>query len=152
MNLKKIYEFQKEHDLAMQNRIDVNGKLLLSQKLLALQVKLGELANETQCFKFWLSKKSSIKRRILEKYTECIYIVLSIGIEKGFTETEFDVKEVEYDLTEQFLSLFIDLNDFMVCSSKDQYITLIEDILSLSISLDFNESDIADSYNTVYSA
>lgn len=152
MNLQKLYEFQDKLDRNIQARIDVQGKLLLSQKLLALQVKLGELAEETQCFKYWVSKKSPSRKRILEKYIEAIYFILSIGVEKGFKETEFEVKEVEYELTEFFLNLFIDMNDFMVCSSKDHYITIIEDLLSLSLFYSFTEDDILSACEEVYSA
>jgi dimeric dUTPase (all-alpha-NTP-PPase superfamily) len=152
MNLEKLYEFQRMLDEEMQDRLEVQEKTILKQKTLALQVKLGELANETQCFKFWVSKKSSMRRRVLEKYIECIYIIFSIGVEKGFTETEFEVPEVEYELTDQFLNMFIDLNDFMVCSSKDNYITLIEALLSLSLTFGFTEDDILNSNNKVYTA
>jgi dimeric dUTPase (all-alpha-NTP-PPase superfamily) len=152
MNLEKLYEFQRKLDKGMQDRLDVQGKALLTSKLLALQVKIGELANETQCFKFWVSKKSPMRRKILEKYIDCLYLTFSIGIEKGFTETEFEIKEIECELTEQFLNIFIDMNDFMVCSSKDHYITLIEDLLSLSTIFDFAEDDILNNNNKVYSA
>lgn len=152
MNLEKLYIFQKKLDSQMQDRFDVQGKLLLSQKLLALQVKVGELANETQCFKFWVSKKSVVRRRILEKYRECLYTILSIGIEKGFDVTEFELKEVEYELTEQFLNLYIDINDFMVCSSKDNYITIVEDLLGFSLIFGFTDDDIFNNNSEFYSA
>jgi dimeric dUTPase (all-alpha-NTP-PPase superfamily) len=152
MNLEKLYEFQSMLDKGMQDRLDVQGKPLLTKKILALQVKLGELANETQCFKFWISKKSSMRRKVLERYIDCIYIIFSIGIEKGFVETEFNVPEVEYELTDHFLNMFIDLNDFMTCSSKDNYITLIEALLSLSLVFDFTEDDILNSNNKLYTA
>lgn len=152
MNFEKLYELQSKLDKQLQNRTDLYGKSLISQKLLALQVKIGELANETHCFKFWLSKKSPVRRRILEKYIETLYIIFSIGIEKGFTETEFPVKKLECELTDHFLNLFIDINDFMVCSSKDHYITLIEDLLSLSLDFDFTEEDILEAYSKVYTA
>lgn len=152
MNLEKLYEFQRMLDNGMQDRLDVQGKPLLTQKLLALQVKIGELANETQCFKFWMPKKSPARRRILENYIDCLYIIFSIGIEKGFEETKFEVKEVEYELTEHFLNMFIDLNDFMVCSSKDNYMTLIEAVLSLGLMFHFTEDDILNGNNKLYTA
>lgn len=152
MNLKKLYEFQNKLDRQIQSRADLQGKALVSHKILALQVKMGELASETQCFKFWLAKKSSLKRKVLEKYIEALYLTLSIGIEKGFTKTEFPVKENECELTDQFLNLFIDTNDYMVCSSEDHYFTLIEDLLSLGLSLGFTEEDIVDTNSRVYTA
>lgn len=152
MNLKKLYEFGNKLDRQIHSRVDLQEKALISQKILALQVKIGELANETECYKFWLAKKITIRREVLEKYKEVLYLALSIGIEKDFTETEFPVKAVESDLTNQFLNLFIDINDFMVCSSKDHYITLIEDLLSLSLSLGITEEDILDIHSKVFTA
>jgi dimeric dUTPase (all-alpha-NTP-PPase superfamily) len=93
-----------------------------------------------------------MRRKILEKYIDCLYIIFSIGFEKGFTETNFEVKETEYELTEHFLNMFIDLNDFMVCSSKDNYITLMEATLSLSLLFGFAEDDIISNNNKVYTA
>lgn len=152
MNLKSIYEFQKDYEDKFQKKSELQDKTLLSQKLLALQVKLGELASETQCFKFWLKKKSVVNHKIIEKYVEVLCAIFSIGIEKGFNETDFTVKKVEDELTKHFLTLFVDLNDFLVSSSKDQYITLMEDFLSLSLSLDFDENDILDIYKKVFTA
>jgi len=152
MNLQKLYDYQNKLDAEIQSKIDTQGKLLLSQKLLALQVKVGELANETKCFHYWTSRKIQSRKRILEKYIEAIYLILSIGVEKEFIETEFEVKEVEYELTEHFLNLFIDMNDFMVCSSKDHYITIIEDLLSLSLFFGFTEDDILNANCEVFSA
>ncbi|MFL0247639.1 dUTP diphosphatase [Candidatus Clostridium stratigraminis] len=152
MNLQKLYDYQNKLDEEIQSKIDTQGKLLLYQKLLALEVKVGELANETKCFHYWTSRKIQARKRILEKYIEAIYLILSIGVEKGFTETDFEVKEVEYELTENFLNLFVDMNDFMVCSSKDHYITIIEDLLSLSLFLGFTEDDILNANCEVFSA
>jgi len=112
MNLEKLYEFQKTLDKGLQDKIEIQEKLLLSQKLLALHAKIGELATETQCFKFWVTKKSPIKRKILEKYIESLYLALSIGIQKGFNETEFTVKETECQLAQQFLNIIIDIKFF----------------------------------------
>jgi dimeric dUTPase (all-alpha-NTP-PPase superfamily) len=152
MNLQKLYDYQSKLDEEIQSKIDTQGKLLLSQKLLALEVKVGELANETKCFHYWTSRKIQSRKRMLEKYIEALYLILSIGVEKGFTETDFEVKEVEYELTENFLNLFVDMNDFMVCSSKDHYITIIEDLLSLSLFLGFTEEDILSANSQVFSA
>jgi dimeric dUTPase (all-alpha-NTP-PPase superfamily) len=152
MNLKRLYEFQRKLDKGLQDKLDVQEKSLLPQKLVALQAKIGELATETQCFKFWVSKKSPVRRKVLEKYIESLYLALSIGIQKDYTETEFTVKETECELTQQLLNIFIDMNDFMVSSSKDHYITLIEDLLTLSVILDLSEDEILNSNKQVYTA
>jgi dimeric dUTPase (all-alpha-NTP-PPase superfamily) len=146
MNFKRLFELQKELDYRILDQHDLRDKPLLQKKVLALQVELGELANETRCFKYWSEKKPSDVDTILEEYVDCLHFILSIGIEKDFTDVNLDVKHVDYPLTDHFLNLYIDVNDFVICSSKDQYLTLFEDFLSLGLSLGFNKEQIQDAY------
>lgn len=146
MNLKKLYELQKNLDDRIREQHNLQGVSLLSKKTLALNVEIGELANETRCFKYWSDKKASDRGRILEEYVDCLHFILAIGIEKEYDDTPIELKGTDYDMTEQFLTLYIDINDFMVCSSKDHYITLFEDFLSFGKSLGFSAEDVEDAY------
>lgn len=146
MHLKKLFELQEILDDRIRQQHNLHGEILLSKKTLALNVEIGELANETRCFKFWSDKKPSEKKVILEEYVDCLHFILSIGIEKQFTDVDIDSKNPEYALTDQFLNLYIDVNDFIVCSSKDHYITLFEDFLSLGRSLGFDDEAIVSAY------
>lgn len=147
MYFKKLFDMQETLD----NRIIQNHNLcsesLFSKKILALNVEIGELANETRCFKYWSNKKPSPKEVILEEYIDCLHFILSIGIEKHFTDTDnIEAKTSEYKLSDQFCNLYIDVNDFIVCSSKDHYLTLFEDFLTLGRSLKFSDEEIQNSY------
>ena len=53
MNLTKLYEMQKLLDQRIVEQHGLEGQDLLPQKILALQVELGECANEWRGFKFW---------------------------------------------------------------------------------------------------
>jgi len=53
MNLTKLFEAQKALDERIVAEKGLQGQNLLSEKILALQVELGELANEWRVFKFW---------------------------------------------------------------------------------------------------
>lgn len=53
MNLTKLFEAQKVLDERIIKDKGLEGKDLLPGKILALQVELGELANEWRGFKFW---------------------------------------------------------------------------------------------------
>lgn len=146
MNLQKLFELQK----ALNDRIvaehNLNEDSLLPQKLLALHVELGELANETKCFKYWSKKKSSDKNVVLEEYVDCLHFILTIGLHKNYSDIELVPTPSEYNLTDQFLNLYIDINDLLIASSKDHYLTLFEDFLSLGVTLGFSETDIEESY------
>src|SRR5699024_4293132 len=53
MNLQKLFETQKILDDKIVKEKGLDGVDLLDKKILALQVELGELANEWRGFKFW---------------------------------------------------------------------------------------------------
>lgn len=119
---------------------------ILSKKILALQVEVGELANETRCFKFWSNKKASSKDVILEEYVDCLHFILSIGLDKKYETLDIPLINSDASITDQFLNIFIDINDFVTCSSKDHYLTLFQDFISLGFSLNFTTDDIKNGY------
>lgn len=53
MNLSKLFEAQAILDKRIVEEKGLEGQDLLDKKILALQVELGELANEWRGFKFW---------------------------------------------------------------------------------------------------
>lgn len=53
MNLTKLFKTQKGLDAKIVYQKVLEGRDLLPEKILALQVELGELANEWRGFKFW---------------------------------------------------------------------------------------------------
>ena len=62
MNLSKLFELQKVLDEKIIKEKNLEGRDLLPMKILALQVELGELANEWRGFKFWSKDQSPRKR------------------------------------------------------------------------------------------
>ncbi|MFD3155452.1 dUTP diphosphatase [Haloimpatiens sp. FM7330] len=145
MNLNELFRLQNTLDERITKEHNLSEPLL-SKKILALQVELGELANETKCFKFWSKKPPCNKNIILEEYVDCLHFILSIGIEKNFIDINLNSYHTDSPLTDQFHNLFIDVNDFIVCNSKDHYITLFEDFLTLGFSLNFSNDDIKKGY------
>ncbi|WP_123054864.1 dUTP diphosphatase [Clostridium sp. JN-1] len=146
MNLQRLFELQQNLDQHIERNHNLEDESLLSKKVLALQVELAELANETRCFKFWSNKQPSDKKVILEEFVDCLHFILTIGIEKGFTDVEVQGRNPQYDIVGQFSNLYIDINDFIVCNSKDHYITLFEDFLTLGNSLKFSKEEIEEAY------
>lgn len=146
MNLEKLFALQKELDLRIRSQHHLEAHNLIQRKILALQVEIGELANETRCFKYWSEKQPSPKDVILEEYVDCLHFILSIGLEKEFPNIAIEAKLTDTSLTDQFLNLYIDLNDFLICQTVEQYITLFEDFLSLGVSLGFTDKDVENAY------
>lgn len=59
MELKELFEMQKKLDEHIIEEKGLEGQDLLPKKILALQVELGELANEWRGFKFWSEDQES---------------------------------------------------------------------------------------------
>lgn len=84
---KKILENMKK-DIATELIYDLDD--LLTEKLLALQVEVSELANATRCFKYWSMKGPEQRERLLEEYADVLHFFLSVGLALGFTPKEVE--------------------------------------------------------------
>ena len=148
MQIEDLFKIQKEANNKVQIDTNLSGYKLLARKHLELQIKMSELANETKCYKYWIDDNFTVnKSTLFDKYISCFRQVLSLGIDKGYDSIKcITIQPSEYCLSDQFLNLYIDINDLLISSSEDHYVTLLEDFLSLAISLGFSEQDIVDGF------
>jgi dimeric dUTPase (all-alpha-NTP-PPase superfamily) len=95
LNLKELFELQAKLDERIYKEHPVQeGEDRLAKKILALQVELGELANEWRGFKYWSKDQeprtevpvkyysggpTEIENWLLEEYVDCLHFFLSIG-------------------------------------------------------------------------
>lgn len=146
MNLNKLFDLQQDLNYRLVEGHDLDEYVLSQRKALGLHVQIGKLANSTNCFKFW-NKKDSIDRKVvLEDYLYSLFFILSIGLDKCYTDINLNPRHSEYCLTDQFLTLYIDINDLVITSSKDHYKTIFDDFLSLGLSLGFTDEEIENTY------
>jgi dimeric dUTPase (all-alpha-NTP-PPase superfamily) len=106
MNLKHLFELQAKLDERIyKEHPPKEGEDRLAKKILALQVELGELANELpEVFKFWSNKKNNYEKA-LEELVDCLHFILGIGLELDFTD--IDVwKAKEATTANQFIECF----------------------------------------------
>lgn len=150
MNLCELFQLQHDLDIRILEEHNLRDESVFSEKILALQVEVSELANETRCFKYWSNKGPSPKSRILEEFVDCLHFILSIGISMGFDKDfsciDIHCKDDNSDLTKMFINLYIDINDFVVCSTIDNYKTLFEDFLCIGFHLGFTCEEIENAY------
>lgn len=135
MELKKLFEMQKEldsHIIKKHEREDID---LINYKIVAFIVEFGELANEVRFFKYWSNKGPSSREVILEEYVDGLHLILSIGNDldvningeiypktqgtyvKAFTHivdeimilTDFDKEEVYWELLNEYLGFGMSL-------------------------------------------
>lgn len=146
MDLQNLFILQKGVDQGFTENCNNDKNSLLPEKILGLQVKISELANLTQCYKFWVTSSDCKSSIILQQFVEGFHYILSIGLDKNYTNINLEVQPLQNDLTSQFINLYIDINDFVVCPSIDNYKTLFENFLSIGLSLGFDKEVIEKAY------
>lgn len=126
MNLEKLFSMQKVLDERIVKEKQLRHFDLLPQKILALQVELGELANEVRCFKFWSNKPASDVSVVLEEYVDCLHFILSIGNELKQTKRFGRIRvDKEKDLTDQFRTVFYLISEPIITDYPEGWFNIL---------------------------
>lgn len=148
MNLAKLFELQRELDTRIERLHKLDSNELFSKKLLALLVELGELANETRCFKFWSLKAPSDKEIILDEFADGLHFILSLGILLK-AENQIDLKAEITQIVEpttQFLKVYQLISELNSDRSVEKMNEVFVAYMELGQLLGFSKEDIENSY------
>ena len=146
MEWLSLYTMQKQLDAYIEAQHDLSGRDLFKEKYLALLVELGELANETRCFKFWSVKPRSDQSVILEEYVDGIHFILSLGLEKGCRYVSEIIKPAKMDESGQFNRVYDLCSAFYREPTEENYNKLFESYLQLGALLGFDAQGVKDAY------
>jgi dimeric dUTPase (all-alpha-NTP-PPase superfamily) len=148
--LHDLYDLQKKLNDRIVARHGLEGEDLLEKHTLAFMVELGELANETRCFKFWSVKPPSEQAVILEEYVDGLHFILSLGLDLGYpTPDKPDVsvqKQSAERLTESFLDVYGACGRFRDQPSEERFRELFIAFWRLGAELGFDEEAIRKAY------
>lgn len=134
MNLTKLFETQRILDARIEKEHPrVEGEDRLAKKILALQVELGECANEWRGFKFWSNDQESrvevkhyargsgkltppyvVSNPLLEEYVDCLHFILSIGLEIDFHYANLKSPLKSINITKQFNAIFYEVSEIEI--------------------------------------
>ena len=151
MEISSFFEKQREKNTQLNIDNTLSEYKIWARKYLELHTKISHLADETKCYKYWIGEDEELNKSVLfEKYLDCFSNIITIGIDRKYDSVEeIPIKPNDYCLSDQFLNLFIDLNDLIISPSEDHYITLVEDFISLGITLGYSETQIKESFLTI---
>jgi len=149
MNIQPLFKVQKKYNDSLPINDELTSHKLQVRKNLEFEITLGSLANETNCFNYLKKKITPINlTSVFNKYINCLSLALSLGIDHKYTDLiAVSMSPNDYCLSDQFLNLYIDINDLIASPSMDHYLTLFEDLLSLGLTLGFSESQIQNTFN-----
>ncbi|PMC37088.1 dUTPase [Bacillus sp. UMB0899] len=147
MNFTVLFNMQQELDIKIETQHNLENENLVDRKILALLVEIGELANETRCFKFWSLKPPAHADVILEEYVDGIHFILSLGLEmKIDTTMSFLDLESSRTATEQFLIVYEKVSAFKHDQSVSTYKSMFEEYLLLGKLLGFTSGQMEKAY------
>lgn len=147
MNVQTLYSLQRQLDERIETQHGLQGEDLVDRKVLALLVELGELANETRCFKFWSIKPPAPPEKILEEYVDGLHFILSLGLEYQWMYEANNSSETKtVPLVEQFLRVFQAVHEFRETKSLERYQRLFAEYLQLGSLLGFSAAQIEQAY------
>src|SRR5690625_2205314 len=156
MNLSKLFEMQKKLDDRIIREKGLQDEDLLDRKILALQVELGELANEWRGFKFWSESQKPIVRPsnpfehgnpMLEEYVDCLHFILSIGNDIGIKlKGELPNSLVNYTVLDSFSNIFYYVARFSELKTSLLYKNFLITFVHLGKRLGFTWDEIEQAY------
>ncbi|MFC0235418.1 dUTP diphosphatase [Fictibacillus phosphorivorans] len=149
MKIKELFSMQNELNMRIVKEHKLDNSSLFEQRRLAFLVELGELANETRCFKYWSKRPASEKEVILEEYVDGLHFVLSIGLDLSFKEveitTEVDLSEKmdKIDINTLFLNLYQSGSKSLL---NEEFQSFFDTFLGLGVKLGFSFEEIEEAY------
>ena len=160
MNLSKLFETQKLLDNRIVDEHKLHGQDLLPQKILALQVELGELAQEWRGFKFWSRDQEprtkevlewgnpqKSKNPLLEEYVDVLHFILSIGNDLELNIELYTILPFKHKtILDQFSQTYYVIGDLEHDPSQEGLITVLQYLLGLGEMLGFTPEQIEKSY------
>lgn len=146
MELNELFAVQKILNERIIKEHNLDPKTLSNKKFLALLTELGELANETRCFKYWSTKDPSPRQEILEEYVDCLHFILTLGLDQNFEAVKPTYQTQSLDLTTHFIHLFHAVNTLYSASSMMAYTTLFNAFFALGAELGFTQDEVLSAY------
>ena len=172
MDIQKLYDMQRVLDQhILDKHEELKGQDNLEWKVLALQVELGECANEWRGFKKWSNDRKPrtkvvikepqgqcadvIKYPLLEEYVDCLHFVLSIGLEIGMVDymnNESLLKPERYgdkSIIKRFSDLIGSISTLLIIRPHVRagvYKSIFDDFVKLGCQLGFTWEQVEQAY------
>lgn len=144
LSIIDLYPLQEELDDRIFRLHQTDRMTTRNDRILALFVEVGEMINETKCFKYWSLKPASSKAVILEEYGDGIHFLLSLGIDLFKVEQRIGSCDLPKDLplTEIAILVYQQISRLKDDFSIEQYRKAFSLFLTLGERLSFTADDI----------
>ena len=140
-DLTNIYKVTKQIDEQFALHYGNDDEIVRKNRLEIL-VELGELANETRCFKYWSVRQNGEKEKVLDEYIDCLFMTLYFCNITGVSLDEEFPQHTNGDIIETFINLFKYSSKLEKELNKDDIKLLLIELEYLAELLEFNNEDL----------
>lgn len=144
--LRALRSLQNELDERIMAIHHLNRNQTREKRVLALVVEIGELANETRCFKFWSLKGPSEREVLLEELSDTVHFTVSLGIDLGDDAESMDFIHRNEDLSTLFCQWVEAAGALREHFDLEHYRQALSYIGSVALALGFHADDVYDFY------
>lgn len=142
IDFEKVYIENKKIDEYFIKDYGNSEDIILKNKL-ELLVELGELANETRCFKYWVNKPVNHELVLFEYADVLVMILYFFNVFNISLEEEYP-KENDLDTVNEFMYLYEQLSRFNKEYTKDIIKDIFINFIRLGKLLNLNSNEIID--------
>ena len=146
IHLQELYQAQAKLDAHIQSQHSVTYEQTTDKRILALLVEVGEMINETKCFKFWSKKPANEKAIILDEYADGIHFFLSLGLQVQSKKMTYELTHLQGDLTKETIETFARILAFKTSMTISTFEYAFGHYLSLLPLLGFKTEDLVEGY------
>lgn len=141
---QKVYDENKKLDQMFDRLYNAHDPDIIRKNKLELLVELGELANESRCFKYW-SNKAVVRDRLEDEYADCMIMVLCFFNMMNVALNEvFIMNKRRYDVVSLFAYLYQLCSEFYEMEDKNLIKEIFVYLVELGHLLGFSDDEIID--------
>lgn len=138
--LSEVYIKNKELDKIFIDKYEHIDKDMYKKNKIELLVEIGELANETKCFKYWTTKSPN-KELVLFEYADCIIMTLCLYNYLNLELEDIEFNKIE-DPCDNFAYLYKLCSEFYFNDNKEILKEILFNLINLGELLNITHEEI----------
>lgn len=139
MDLQQLFKIQEimENNIKEKSKMDedmLGKENIFDLRFLALQVKVGELANLTKCYKYTQIKEDIPRDKLIYRYIDAMKYLLSIGNMYEFNIINLDAVNSasgEESIIKVFSYIYDDIAELKDTVGRDNYVDSVNGYIRL---------------------
>lgn len=136
---------------------DCYSQEFYTKRKLALNVELGEMTEETKCFKYWKKHNDIERNRLIDEVVDCIHFTLSlinldeINGNNSFCKVtkEFSVEFI-YNLCGERTDIDTVILETFKMLQEDNYLKLLCELIAIAKYYNYTAEEIVQAYDCKY--